>query len=547
MPIDAIACRGGEDRSLHEGKEDRDLQVSSDSIAIGHLPVAGELAERLAGARVRFGLYKNVGTLDAGLGGHRDLDLLVAADDAAAFRSVMLALGGVCGVPSPLYDNAVAGREDWFLPDASGGYLHLDASFGLRIGRKYCKRYLAFAYTDVSEWRLPGSSAPPVPFVGPIDAARIAVLRSLFRLPLWPGQAWVKPDGDSHGLLEAIFSPGQDNITLDYRFGECMVSCLVRRRNDGFVLEGAAIRRMRRVLRASDGLGALAAPLDFLMHNARRLGYFAARLWTGARPGRSVARRRLDPAGVVVALVGPDGVGKSTQTARLAATFGRKFRCAAVYLGSNDGDWMRFRAALRERLSRASRPRSSRSPDSSPRKREKRSGWHVLGSAIWRLVIAVQRQTAMRKAMRFAAAGAIVITDRWPQTLRCGYLDGPSVPPPPEMRLANLLSRIEHSIYRAMERHKPTLTIHLDCDFATSHARKPGDITQEDFELRIELMEEMRRRDPGVVVVDARLDHDKVSAQLIRHVWSAAHKAGSATAPASSPLAPRLEPLRAVL
>jgi hypothetical protein len=171
----------------------------------------------------------------------------------------------------------------------------------------------------------------------------------------------------------------------------------------------------------------------------------------------------------------------------------------------------------------------------------------VLGSAIWRLVIAVQRQTAMRKAMRLSAAGAIVITDRWPQTLRCGYLDGPSVPPPPEMRLANLLSRIEHRIYRAMERHKPTLTIHLDCDFATSHARKPGDITQEDFELRIELMEEMRRRDPGVVVVDARLNQEQVSAQLIRHVWSAAHKASSATAPASSPLAPRLEPLRAVL
>jgi thymidylate kinase len=97
-----------------------------------------------------------------------------------------------------------------------------------------------------------------------------------------------------------------------------------------------------------------------------------------------------------------------------------------------------------------------------------------------------------------------------------------------------------------MESHKPTLTIHLDCDFATSHARKPGDIMEEDFDRRIELMQEMRRRDPDVVVVDARRDKDAVAADLARHVWSVVHDAGNRSTPAPATDSHRLEPMRAV-
>ena len=522
------------------------MQKTEDRIAFGFLPIASALANSLAEAKVRCGVYKNTRFLEAGLAGVGDLDLLVSADDVLVFRTVMVAFGGVRGVPSPLYDNAVADREDWFIPDADGRYLHLDTSFGLRIGRKFRKRYVALNFADVAEWQLSGAPIPPVPFVGPQDEARIAVLRAVFRLPLWPGQAWIGADAESSRLLGEIFVQGQESATLDYRLGEAAVTCTVRRQGRAFVLQGEAIRRMRKALRTKDGGGLLAAPTDFIVHHARHLAYFMAQQWTAARPGRAVAKRSLEPAGVIVALIGPDGVGKSTQTARLAATFRRNFRCASVYLGSNDGDWMRFRTALRGRISRARTRTTANPPAGNRQKRQKRSGLHVLGSAVWRLVIAMQRYAAMRKAVRLAAAGAIVITDRWPQTLRRGFLDGPSVAPPPEMRLAHLLSRIEHRIYRAMEGYKPSLTIHLDCDYATSHARKPGDILPEDFERRIELMQEMRRRDPDVVVVDARKDKDVVAADLIRLAWSAVQDAVNSSAIAQVAPSHRLEPEGAV-
>ena len=47
--------------------------------------------------------------------------------------------------------------------------------------------------------------------------------------------------------------------------------------------------------------------------------------------------------GFVVALVGPDGLGKSTQVDRLAQIFRWKFGCAQAYVGTGDGRgwWLR--------------------------------------------------------------------------------------------------------------------------------------------------------------------------------------------------------------
>jgi hypothetical protein len=70
-----------------------------------------------------------------------------------------------------------------------------------------------------------------------------------------------------------------------------------------------------------------------------------------------------------------------------------------------------------------------------------------------------------------------------------------------------------------------TTDIHLDCDFSTSNGRKPGDISEDAFELRVALMREMRERDVDVKVVDARQEIDAVTAELWRWVWFAMNRA----------------------
>lgn len=480
------------------------------------------MIRRLADAGIRYGVYKNINSISDGLAGTTDLDLLVAEADAQRFRQVITELNGVSGVPWRFYDNAVAGREDWFVPDESGGYLHLDTSFGLRIGPKFRKRYNALDYENVSDWRPLDAPGLALPRVSPEEEARIAVLRSIFKLTLWTGRGWVPGNQDSTLLLRAADLIGEGVSALKYQFGPREVTCRVRQHGGVFELEGGAIRRLRNAVRAHNGASRLAAPLDNLVHLTRRTIYSVAARLTRATPGRTVAKRTIRPTGIIIALIGPDGVGKSTQTGRLVASFQKKFRCTSVYLGSNDGSWMKIRGKLRAFLGRGRNPAASAAvADKLPRQRKERGKYHQLGSALWRLIIAVQRYAAIRKVVRLAGSGAIVITDRWPQNLEFGMLDGPSVPPPIKMRLAFFMWRIERSFYRRMEQFKPTLTIHLDADFATSFARKPGDIEEVDFERRLALMQEMRRRDPEIVIVDSRQAMEQVTRDLSQRVWLA--------------------------
>jgi hypothetical protein len=175
-------------------------------------------------------------------------------------------------------------------------------------------------------------------------------------------------------------------------------------------------------------------------------------------------------------------------------------------------------AGLRDRggsKASAAKPKSS---GVAPHKGQ-RGVFHSLGSAVWRFVVAGNRLLSIRRAVRLAASGALVITDRWPQNIEPGILDGPSKQPAPRHRLARMIWRAEKRLYGIMDGYAADFTVHLDCDFATSYARKPGDIERVDFERRIALMEIMRGRDASIAVVDARQDMDAVTAQLFAAIW----------------------------
>ena len=216
--------------------------------------------------------------------------------------------------------------------------------------------------------------------------------------------------------------------------------------------------------------------------------------------------------GIVVALVGPDGVGKTTQTARLTMILQRTFPCSAVYLGSGDGGWKGRQGVKRLLRMLRLRPASRKAARNAPARERVNDS---LVTALSGLCIALERYVALRRAMSLAASGSIVISDRWPQVLHAGSFDGPLRLHSKASPIVQHLSRIEHRLYHRMERYKPDLTIHLVSDFEISTVRKPGDRSRAEFQQRLALMDEMRRLDPRIMVVDANETFEQVTRDLL--------------------------------
>lgn len=220
------------------------------------------------------------------------------------------------------------------------------------------------------------------------------------------------------------------------------------------------------------------------------------------------------PRGIVVALIGPDGVGKSSQTARLTSLFRQNFKCTAVYLGSGEGGWKLRRMAKRHFRKWRGGAHQAGSEAKGPETRKLYGTNYSVWTGMSGLVAALERYVSLRRAVRLARSGSIVICDRWPQNLLPGLFDGPLRLDPDASWAVRLMSRIERSIYRTMETYRPDLTIHLVSDFDTSSARKPGDRTRTDFDQRLALMQEMRTLDPAIVTVDASKRFDEVTGDL---------------------------------
>jgi thymidylate kinase len=219
--------------------------------------------------------------------------------------------------------------------------------------------------------------------------------------------------------------------------------------------------------------------------------------------------------GMIVALIGPDGVGKSSQTAQLTSIFQmQNLKCTAIYLGSGEGGWRLRRAAKRQFRKWRGKVAESGSGAKGPTPKEYGTN-HSVWTGMSGLAAALERYVSLRRAVRLAGSGSLVICDRWPQNIQPGFFDGPLRLDPQASWAVRLMSQLERSVFRRMETYRPNLTIHLVNDFNTSNARKPGDRTRDDFDQRLALMQKMRAMDASIITIDASRDFEEVTQDLL--------------------------------
>lgn len=263
---------------------------------------------------------------------------------------------------------------------------------------------------------------------------------------------------------------------------------------------------------------------------------FQAGKWFGLN--NKVLRRGPAAGGIVVALLGADGSGKSTHAHGLCNWLNWKADVMYVYLGSGSGprsssrrllDWMKLLVCSDRRvLSGSKRELPNESvlqrkanyktvPDKPLHEKPVLQRiWVVLRS----LILAKEKLDKIQKAFRARNRGIVIIADRYPQNQIKGYNDGPLLDDLKNMPgLWNYAFRMEDRIFNKMIMLQPDLVVKLDVSLDTALERKkdsPPDMVQR----KIEAIQQLNfSPQTKVVTIDGTVPLEHASHAIKKAVW----------------------------
>jgi thymidylate kinase len=256
--------------------------------------------------------------------------------------------------------------------------------------------------------------------------------------------------------------------------------------------------------------------------------------WAGLRnrvvEGSLPRKHILPKGGVVIAVLGSDGSGKSTVVREVSAWLSWKVDVRTIYLGSGDGPvslWrrpLRAIAALRARMRRVSTPRAQR--ETAPNATPQHGGGRQLLRAAWRscsaVALAREKLDRLAEARRARNLGMVALCDRYPQCQFAGFNDGPQLGSWRDhaSRWLRRVSAWEHAAYQSAERSRPDLVLKLHVTPVVAAQRK-DDMGPEEVARRVAATRSLRfPADVRVVEIDATQPLDSVLLQVKRTIWA---------------------------
>ncbi len=479
-----------------------------------------ELVNALNERGVAWCYWKSRHRLNAALSGGSDLDLLVAREDHALLARTLGECGFKLFLASPLRDDPGVASYLGF-DDASGLLLHVHVHFSPVLGDALLKNY-----------RLPWTAAIlsgavmhptlPVRMLDPATEALLLVLRRCLdisgtdpvalrnwreaRARLAAAQEALRRDVDRIALhARAAQFLGEDlagAITAEF-FGPARPIPLGLRR---MIRRALAPLRRYNTAEALLRAGARAAALAWETVNRRVLH--------APRP----MRRRPFPGGLVIAVLGVDGSGKTTVTRTVRSWLGAEMDVMPIYFGTGGGRPSLIlaplklmvplaQALLRRKPAGASHGKVSDHPPGAA------YSWLL---ALWAAVLSIEKRRKLAAAHRGAARGVVVVADRYPQDQLASFNDGPLLP---RLRaVPDWLRRFEARSY-ALARHRPPdLVIRLNATPDVLARREP-DMDRVVLAARTEAVRQLVFPDVPVIDVDATRPLDEVIRRVKREIW----------------------------
>ncbi len=270
-----------------------------------------------------------------------------------------------------------------------------------------------------------------------------------------------------------------------------------------------------------------------------RLGLFVMSIFERFRRRLGVhdGTKCLHNGGRIIAIVGPDGAGKSTISKSLVAWLSWKIDAQYVYMGEGVGSnvtaWLRrLRRVARTTLRPLVRPKKANS-ESGDLRRSRRLIMHhgrnplmaylkANGFAVTRILLVWERRRKFRTLQRARMRGGLVITDRYPQSDFIGFYDGPRYQNSDanlKYRLSRLAANLEAAFYEHVGRMPPDLVVRLHVSEDVALARKP-DHGLDMIRKKIEATPKICFGDARTIDVDAARPLAIVERQVKKWVWT---------------------------
>ena len=241
--------------------------------------------------------------------------------------------------------------------------------------------------------------------------------------------------------------------------------------------------------------------------------------------------QRTNPGGgLVVAVVGADGSGKSTVIADLQTTFKKKIDVYPVYLGKGRAGGLSWKRKMLARLKakvtgtkqvKQHKAGAATPPDNSEKKR---SGlkWTVF-KCVEAIIVAREKLQKLKNIEAAKKKGMLVICDRYPQNQFKGFNDGPvlhflSQSGNPVFRL---MSRIEEKIYKYAGDNPPDIVFKLVADANVISTRKPNMASPQILQAKVESIKELQFKNGcKVVTINAAEPLEQVLLAVKRELWN---------------------------
>lgn len=477
------------------------------------LDLVAELCRILAAQKINYCHWKSNSFLDRSANGDNDLDLLVSRTHAKCFEEILNGLGFKETLPSK--DEELPGVRNYYGYDRKTGRLvHVHAHFQLILGNDLSKNY-----------RLPleqvylGSSVQRDLFRVPVPEFElmILVIRMVLKHSTWDSilmrhgdlsssEQYELADLTNEEVLSKVEEvlphlPGLSRSLFDLCLRSLQPGC-------SFWLRIKAGEQLQQALQACSRYPHW---FDILLKFFRRIWQPILRRGFGYMP-----KSRFANGGLLIAIVGGDGAGKTTLIDDLYSCFSEKFEIRKLHLGKPDWSWVTF--IVRGILKIGTLLRLYRFEGDVYEEFYQPHGypWFIRS-----VCTARDRYLTYVRARQFSSRGGVVLCDRFSFP---GFMamDGPQCQQALSL-LKNVswfhrfLTKLEMSYYQRIMSPDLLVVLHLNPDLAVQRKREESEIS---VRARSTDVWERDWTEKSAYVIDASLPREEVLSQARALVWS---------------------------